>query len=82
MVQEVTKDDIILEVNRFNANMLMNLDEDGDGSYEENSRQKNSLKNSKSQSSLSTSNDQVRDTHTHSCFFSPNEMLMLCDSNE
>lgn len=60
------KDDIVLEVNRFNANMLMNLDEDGDGGYEENGRRKNSLKNSKSQSSLSTSiNDQVRDT----CFF-------------
>lgn len=57
MIQEVMKDDIILEVNRFNTNMLINLDEDG--SYEENSRQKNSSKNSKSQSSLSTSNDQV-----------------------
>ncbi|VVC44210.1 Hypothetical protein CINCED_3A001387 [Cinara cedri] len=59
VIQEVIKDDIILEMNRFNTNMLMNLDEDGDGSYEDNSRQQNSSKNSKSQSSVSTSNDQT-----------------------
>lgn len=54
------KNEIILEVNRFNTNMLMNLDEDGDGSYEESSQQKTLIKNSKSQSSVTMSNEQVR----------------------
>lgn len=39
--------------------MLMNLDDDGDGSYEENSQQKISMKTPKSQSSVIMSNEQV-----------------------
>lgn len=61
VIRDVVKDEIILEVNRFNANMVMNHDEDGDGSCEETSQRKNSSKNSKSESSISlcTSNEQV-----------------------
>lgn len=62
VIREVIKDEeIVLEVNRFNTNMLMNMDVDGDGSYEDTSQRKNSSKTSKSQSqsSISTSNEQV-----------------------
>lgn len=51
------KQEIILEVNRFHANMLMNLD--GDGNDDETSQQKNSSKNLKSHSSGNASYDQV-----------------------
>lgn len=63
VVREDMKDEIIFKVNRFNANMLMNLEVDGDANYEETDQQKKpSSKNSQSHSSISTSNEQV---HIH-----------------
>jgi len=60
VIREDIKDEIILEVNRFNANMLMNLEVDGDGSCEETGQQKTSSSiNSTSHLSISTSNEQV-----------------------
>lgn len=55
------KDEIILEINRYNANLLMSLEVDRNENYEEtNQQQKSSSKSLKSHSSNSTSNDQVR----------------------
>lgn len=60
MVRDDMKDEIVFKVNRFNANMLMNLEVDGDANYEETDQQKkSSSKNSQSHSSISTSNEQV-----------------------
>ncbi|XP_025417491.1 uncharacterized protein LOC112688489 isoform X2 [Sipha flava] len=58
VIREVIKDEILVEVNRFNSNKKINLDMDDDGNFEEISQQNSSSRNSKSQSSASTSNDQ------------------------
>lgn len=58
MVREVVKDEFVMETNSFNMNAQMTADEDGDVSYEEAGQQKN-LIISKSQSSISNSNEQV-----------------------
>lgn len=66
VIHDVVKDEFVLELNRFNTNMQMNLSANGgDGTavkVESGQQQQNSPINSKSQSSASTSNEQVR-TH-------------------
>lgn len=57
VIHDVMKQEIILEVNKFNTNVLTYLD--GDGAYDESGQQKNSSKNSKSQTSVNTSYDQT-----------------------
>lgn len=58
VIHDVMKQEVILEVNKFNANVLTYLD--GDGAYDESGQQKNSSTNSKSHTSVNTSYDQVR----------------------
>lgn len=58
IIHGVMKQEIILEVNKFNSNMLTYLD--GDGTYDETGQQKHSLRNSKSHTSANASYDQVR----------------------
>ncbi|XP_026810672.1 uncharacterized protein LOC113552153 [Rhopalosiphum maidis] len=57
VIHDVMKQEVILEVNKFNANVLTYLD--GDGAYDESGQQKNSSKNSKSHTSVNTSYDQT-----------------------
>ncbi|KAL4149185.1 hypothetical protein QTP88_003185 [Uroleucon formosanum] len=57
MIHGVMKQEIILEVNKFNSNMLTYLD--GDGTYDETGQQKHSLRNSKSHTSANASYDQT-----------------------
>ncbi|CAH1713984.1 uncharacterized protein LOC114119594 isoform X1 [Aphis gossypii] len=57
VIHDVMKQEIILEVNKFNANVLTYLD--GDGAYDESGQQKNSSKNSKSHTSVNASYDQT-----------------------
>lgn len=60
MIHAMMKDEIMLKMERFNANELVN--QDVDGSYEETDGQRKKLSKSsksQSQSSNSTSNEQV-----------------------
>lgn len=65
VINDVVKDEFVLELNRFNTNVLMNLSANSGAEttvkVESGQQQQNSPINSKSQSSVSTSNEQVRD---------------------
>lgn len=60
VIGEDIKDELILDENRFNANMLMSLEVESDACYEETSKKKSVSKNSRSHSSSSTSTELVR----------------------
>ncbi|XP_050533604.1 uncharacterized protein LOC126901266 isoform X2 [Daktulosphaira vitifoliae] len=60
VVRDVVKDKFMLEVNRFNATMLMKTEEKCDALFEENNQLSDmTSKSSKSQSSSNTFNDQI-----------------------